>query len=51
MWKKLTKWRHCSHVRITGIHGDEILHTPGYRHLACLDCGRLLDGPVELATH
>lgn len=41
----------CPHVRIRGIFGDEINHTPGYRRLVCMDCGRLLDGPVRYATH
>ena len=49
--RKRTSWRRCPHVRIAGIYGDRILHTPGYRRLICLDCGRLLDGPPSLATH
>lgn len=45
-------WRRnrCPHVHIRGIYGDEINHTPGYRRLRCIDCGLLLDGPVNLAT-
>ena len=44
------RWRRCPHARIAGIYGDEIYRSAGYR-LRCLDCGRLLDGPVSLATH
>lgn len=50
--KTLTAWssrRHCPHTRLEGIYGDAINHTPGARRLQCLDCGRLLDGPVMLA--
>lgn len=50
--KILKKWsfrRHCPHTRLEGIYGDAINHTPGGRRLQCLDCGRLLDGPVMLA--
>lgn len=39
----------CPHVRIRGIYGDEIRFS-GWKRLQCLDCGRLLDGPVSLAT-
>lgn len=39
----------CPHMAIRAIHGDEINHLGGYR-LACLDCGRLLDGPEDLAN-
>lgn len=45
------KWRRCPHVRIRGIHGDEINYTPKFRRLECLDCGRHLDGPVSLAGY
>lgn len=38
----------CPHSRLEGIYGDEINFLGGKR-LACLDCGRLLDGPVALA--
>lgn len=41
--------RHCAHIHVRGIWGDEINHTPGGRRLECLDCGRLLDGPVLVA--
>lgn len=50
--KILTAWtsrRHCPHIRLEGIYGDAIHHTPGGRRLECLDCGRLLDVPVMLA--
>lgn len=40
----------CPHVAIRGIFGDEINHTPGFRRLQCLDCGRHLDGPVSLSN-
>ena len=39
----------CPHSRLRGIYGDEINHTPGFRRLECLNCGRPLDGPVALA--
>ena len=38
----------CPHVWKSGIYGDEINHSAGYR-LRCDNCGRLLDGPVSLA--
>lgn len=42
--------RHCPHSRVRGIFGDEINHTAGYRRNKCVDCGRLLDGPVLIKT-
>ena len=48
---KRRSWRRCPHVKIRGIYGDEINFTPGYRRLQCVKCGRLLNGPVSLATH
>lgn len=48
--KKFWRRNRCPHVHIRGIYGDEINHTPGYRRLRCIDCGLLLDGPVNLAT-
>ena len=47
--RRLAERRHCPHSRLRGIYGDEINHTPGFRRLECLDCGRLLNGPVILA--
>lgn len=41
--------RHCPHVNVDGIYGDEINHVGGYR-LVCADCGRYLDGPVSIAV-
>lgn len=41
--------KHCPHVNLRGIYGDEINHTPGYRRNQCRDCGRLLDGPVSIS--
>jgi hypothetical protein len=44
-------WRQrcaCPHSRLRGIYGDEII-AAGFKRLRCLDCGRLLDGPVRLA--
>lgn len=49
-WWHFSKRRHCPHVRLRGIYGDEINHTPGYRRNECLDCGRLLDGPVSISV-
>lgn len=43
------KRKHCPHSRLRGFYGDKANHTPGFRHLECLDCGRFLDGPVALA--
>lgn len=49
-WWQFRKRRHCPHVSVRGIYGDAILHTPGYRRNVCMDCGRLLDGPVSIAA-
>ena len=46
------RWRdrkRCPHVHLRGIYGDEII-AAGYKRLACLDCGRLLNGPVLIAV-
>lgn len=40
--------RRCPHSRLTGIYGDPVNHNGGWR-LACLGCGRYIDGPVNLA--
>ena len=47
----IDRWRtrRCPHARREGIYGDPINWCGGYR-LRCADCGRLLDGPVSLAT-
>lgn len=50
-WSEFRKPARCPHARIRGIYGDEIIYTPRWRRLQCLDCGRLLNGPVSLATH
>lgn len=42
------KSRHCPHLNLRGIYGDEINLVGGYR-LVCQDCGNLLDGPVSLS--
>jgi len=47
-WWEFLKRAACPHSRLRGIYGDEIILS-GYRRLWCLDCGRLLDGPVRLA--
>jgi len=39
----------CPHSNLEGIYGDQVNNSGGYR-LWCKDCGRLLDGPVELAN-
>ena len=39
----------CPPLNLRGIYGDEINHRNGYR-LICRDCGRLLEGPVSVAT-
>lgn len=49
-WYAFSRRYHCPHPYIRGIYGDEITFTPGYRRLQCRRCGRLLDGPVILAT-
>lgn len=48
-WWQFRKRRHCPHVSLLGIYGDEINHTSGGRRNFCLDCGRLLDGPVSIS--
>lgn len=51
MGERMT-WRQCRacpHSRLRGIYGDEII-AAGFKRLHCLDCGRLLDGPVRLAV-
>lgn len=40
--------KRCPHSRLEGIYGDAVRFNAWYR-LRCLDCGRLLDGPVRLA--
>lgn len=40
--------RRCPHTSLVGIHGDEIIMC-GWWRLYCIDCERLLDGPVSLA--
>lgn len=40
--------KRCPHDNLEGIYGDQINRCGGYR-LRCLDCGRLIDGPVSLA--
>lgn len=49
-WWQISRRRHCPHVHVRGIYGDAINHTPGYRRNRCLDCGRLLDGPVSISV-
>lgn len=49
-WWQIGKRRHCPHVRVRGIYGDQINHTPGYRRNLCVDCGQLLDGPVSISV-
>lgn len=44
----LGRGRHCPHSDLTGIYGDEVNATGGFR-LSCNTCGRLVDGPVRLA--
>ncbi|AXQ53057.1 hypothetical protein SEA_RANDO14_37 [Mycobacterium phage Rando14] len=44
--RRFRRRRHCPHRNTTGIYGDQINHTPGYRRSVCNDCGDLLDGPV-----
>lgn len=43
------KKRRCPHVDVRGIYGDEVNRVGGFR-LYCVDCGRLLDGPVSIAV-
>ena len=40
--------RHCAHSSLAPIYGDAINHCGGWR-LQCRDCGRFVDGPVQLA--
>lgn len=48
-WWEFRKRAACPHSNLRGIHGDEII-AAGFKRLHCLDCGRLLDGPVMLAV-
>ena len=48
MRKPLGWRRHCPHFQLRPIYGDEI-NQHGFR-LECLACGRLIDGPVSLAS-
>lgn len=48
-WFRRRKTRkHCPHIDLHGIYGDEANHVGGYR-LRCGDCGMLLEGPVSLS--
>jgi hypothetical protein len=47
--EKPPRRKHCPHIRVRGIYGDEILAS-GNRRNHCLDCGRLLDGPVLVSV-
>ena len=42
--------KHCPHIHVRGIYGDEITRTPGWRRNQCLDCGQHLDGPVLVSV-
>lgn len=47
-WWQFRKRAACPHSKLRPIHGDEIV-AAGYKRLDCLDCRRLLDGPVVIA--
>ena len=40
----------CPHANIRGVYGDEIIFAANWRRLCCIDCGRYLDGDLELAN-
>lgn len=44
------KRNRCPHANIRGVYGDEIIFVAGWRRLQCVDCGRYLDGGLELAN-
>lgn len=48
-WWQFKKRAACPHSNLRGIYGDEII-TARFKRLWCADCGRLLDGPVSLAS-
>lgn len=50
-WWQFRKRRHCPHVRVIGVYGDDIRFAPGNRRNYCCDCGRWLDGPVSIAGY
>ena len=46
----MSKKSRCPHSNLRGIYGDEVIFaTPHYSRLQCIDCGKFLDGSVELA--
>lgn len=48
-WWQWRKRARCPHVHVVGIYGDAIIAS-GWFRIRCLDCGRLLDGPVSIAV-
>lgn len=48
-WWQFRKRAHCPHVDVLGIYGDAIISFGWYRNV-CMDCGRLLDGPVSISV-
>ena len=42
--------KHCPHIDVVGVYGDEITRTPGGMRNLCRDCGRYLDGPVAISV-
>lgn len=49
LFRRILQQRHCAHVKVRGIYGDEINITGGYR-VQCRECGAFLDGPVSIAV-
>jgi hypothetical protein len=47
--RTIRRRRHCPHMRLDPIYGDEINHVGGWR-LQCRACRRFFDGPVDLAA-
>lgn len=48
-WWSFIRRRHCPHVDVMGIYGPQVRRTRGHRQMWCRRCGRVLDGPVQLA--
>ena len=50
-WYEFKKRYRCPHVNLQGLYGDAIYYIGDnkYRNL-CLDCGKLLDGPVSISV-
>lgn len=51
-WWQFRKRSRCPHEHVRGIYGDEIIFaTPDFNRLQCLDCGKYLEGPVNISDN